>query len=89
MVDITPRRKFEAMARWVVECPNCKHTFTHTPIEPTILAESLRDPFRVLPKPTIPQDSAAKTCPDCHTTSVFKPFELFYRNDSENLPFGF
>jgi len=46
--------------------------------------ESLRDPYHILPKPTIPQESEARTCPNCRTESVFKPFHLFYRDDAKD-----
>jgi hypothetical protein len=51
-------------------------------IELAVIEESLRDPYRVLPRPTLPQGSESRNCPHCQTTSVFKPFELFYRADS-------
>jgi endogenous inhibitor of DNA gyrase (YacG/DUF329 family) len=70
------------MPRWVVRCPDCSRTFTHTQIELAVIEESFRDPYRILPRPTIPQGREARTCPQCQTTSVFKPFELFYREDS-------
>lgn len=76
------------MPRWVVKCPSCDRTFTHTRIEPAVVQESLRDPFHVLPRPTIPQKTEGRTCPHCRKKSVFKPFELFYRQDDDELDSG-
>ncbi len=70
------------MPRWVVNCPNCSHTFTHTQIEASVVEEYYRDPFKILPRPTIPLESGLRTCPNCHTESVFRPFQLFYRDDT-------
>ena len=70
------------MPRWVVTCPNCGHTFTHTQIEARVVEEYYRDPFKILPRPSIPQESEHRTCPNCQTESVFRPFQLFYREDT-------
>ena len=70
------------MPRWVVTCPNCTHIFTHTEIVPAVIEEFHRDPYRVVPKPTISQENEKRACPRCKTESVFKPFQLFYRDDS-------
>jgi endogenous inhibitor of DNA gyrase (YacG/DUF329 family) len=70
------------MPRWVVRCPNCSERFTHTHIEVGVIEESHRDPYGVLLRPTLPDGTEARTCPQCQTTSVFRPFELFYRADS-------
>jgi hypothetical protein len=74
------------MPRWVVRCPSCGVTFTYIQIVPAVIEESLRDPYGVLPKPTIPQGSEHRTCPSCRTESMFRPFHLFYRDDSSDSP---
>jgi endogenous inhibitor of DNA gyrase (YacG/DUF329 family) len=70
------------MPRWLVKCPNCGHAFTHTKIELAVVEESHRDPYGILSKPEIPQGGEKRSCPNCETESVFKPFQLFYRDDS-------
>ena len=64
------------MPRWVVTCPNCSKEFTHTEIDRTVLEQSYRDPFGVLPRPS----GEKRTCPHCNTESVFEA--LFYREDA-------
>ena len=70
------------MPRWVVRCPNCGHTFTHTQIEAAVLDEAYRDPFRIIPKPTMPQEGDKRSCPQCNTESQFQTHHLLYCDDS-------
>jgi hypothetical protein len=51
------------MARWVVTCPDCDTTFTYCVIEPAILKQAHRDPYRVVPRPTLPARGDNRTCP--------------------------
>jgi endogenous inhibitor of DNA gyrase (YacG/DUF329 family) len=67
-----------AMPRWIVRCPECKQTFTHTLIEPPLLEEAKRDPFRVIRRP----DRDNRTCPHCGTKSVFESHQMFYVEDA-------
>jgi hypothetical protein len=66
------------MASWVVTCPDCFHTFTHTAIEATLIEASFRDPFRILPRPQI-QATEMRACPGCKKESVYARSQLFYR----------
>ena len=72
------------MPRWLVTCPECGHTFTHTEIEPDMIEQASRDPFRIVPRP---QTSARRICPNCKTESVFEPHHLFYREDARGQSF--
>jgi endogenous inhibitor of DNA gyrase (YacG/DUF329 family) len=69
------------MPRWMVMCPECDHTFTHTEIEPSIIKQAHLDPFQVLPRPKIPSTGEKRPCPNCKTESVFRARHLFYRED--------
>jgi endogenous inhibitor of DNA gyrase (YacG/DUF329 family) len=64
------------MPRWIVNCPECNQEFTHSEIR----GELHRDPFTSPPKPVIPQEGAQQECPNCHKTSVYRAFELRYRD---------
>jgi hypothetical protein len=75
------------MPRWMLQCPSCRRSFTHTLIEASIIEEARLDPFRILPKPLIRQDGETHTCPGCKTESVFKRHELFYREDGSDFVF--
>jgi hypothetical protein len=74
------------MPHWVVVCPNCTFVFSHTRIELDVVAEFHRDPYQILSKPIITQVNERRTCPNCTTESVFKPFDLFYREDLKPEP---
>ena len=69
------------MPRWDVTCPECRHTFTHTEIEPSIIEQSRRDPFKILTEPKIPQTGGTRTCPNCKKESFYQAFQLFYREN--------
>jgi len=69
------------MARWVVTCPECDTTFTYCVIERAILEQAYRDPYRVVPRPTLPDRGDNRTCPNCKIESAYLPFHLFYRQD--------
>ena len=67
-----------AMPSWVVTCPDCSHTFTHTPIEAKLMEQAHRDPFRIVPRPQIQADEK-RACPGCKKESVYTRSQLFYR----------
>jgi hypothetical protein len=67
------------MPRWVVRCPECKEIFTHTLIETALIEEAMRDPFRVIRRPT---DRTVRACIHCGTESVSEPREMFYMPDA-------
>jgi hypothetical protein len=71
------------MPRWMLKCPKCNRSFTHTKIELFLIAEARRDPFGVLPRPTFTSEGENHTCPSCKTESLFQRQQLFYR---EGLP---
>ena len=54
-------------------------------IEPSVVEQSLLDPFRIVPRPELPQEKQKRSCPKCRTESVFRPFDLFYRDSSEDV----
>lgn len=66
---------------WLVTCPQCRHKFLHSEIQPAVIERAKLDPFRLVPKPVIPPDGDRLACPQCKTESVFQRFHLFY--DSE------
>jgi endogenous inhibitor of DNA gyrase (YacG/DUF329 family) len=66
------------MPRWVVTCPECKQTFTHTVIEAALIEEAKRDPFRIIRRPA----KSMRACPNCGTESVFEQREMFYMPDA-------
>jgi endogenous inhibitor of DNA gyrase (YacG/DUF329 family) len=65
--------------RWVVTCPECGHTFTHTKIDRVMMDDASHDPFGIVPRP---KRVEKRTCPKCQTESEFNPFRLFYREDA-------
>lgn len=69
------------MARWLVTCSECDQTFTYCLIEQAILEQAYRDPYRVVPRPTLPERGDKRTCPHCKIESTYLPFHLFYRED--------
>lgn len=69
------------MPRWMVRCPSCGHIFTHTQIEASVVTEARRDPFHVLPKPTMPKEGDKRACPKCSKESVYHPAHLSYREE--------
>jgi hypothetical protein len=75
------------MPRWMLKCPNCSHTFTHTEIELSVIEEAHRDPFHILPKPTFAKGGESHTCPGCKTESVFQRPQLFYQEDKGDFAF--
>jgi hypothetical protein len=69
------------MPSWMLRCPKCSFKFSHSSIASEILEQAHRDPFRVVPRPTMPTEGESRQCPSCKKDSVFKPFELFYIDD--------
>jgi hypothetical protein len=67
------------MTSWVVTCPECSHTFTHTVIEAALLEQAYRDPFKILPRPQILGADERRTCPKCKKESLYVRSHLFYR----------
>jgi endogenous inhibitor of DNA gyrase (YacG/DUF329 family) len=67
------------MASWVVTCPECAQTFTHTAIEASSIEQALRDPFHILPRPQILRANEVRTCPRCQKESVYVRSQLLYR----------
>jgi endogenous inhibitor of DNA gyrase (YacG/DUF329 family) len=66
------------MPRWLVICPECRRTFTHTVVDAAFLEQANRDPFHVLPRP----DKEKRKCPHCGMESVFESQRLFYARDA-------
>ena len=75
------------MPRWMLKCPKCSHSFTHTEIELAVIEEARRDPFGILPRPMFAPDGENHTCPGCKTESVFQRQQLFYREDTPTFDF--
>ena len=69
------------MPSWFLRCPKCSFKFPHSTIASEAIEQAYRDPFRVVPRPTIPADGEKRPCPSCKKDSVFRPFELFYIDD--------
>jgi hypothetical protein len=70
------------MPRWMLRCPNCSHKFPHSAIDAKMVEQAFRDPFRVLPRPEFSAEGERRACPSCKKESVFRPFQLFYSDDS-------
>jgi hypothetical protein len=70
------------MPRWVLRCPKCHSEFTYKDIETPIIQLALRDPFGIVPKPTVANAGETRQCPSCHVESRFHRHELFYRQDA-------
>jgi uncharacterized protein YbaR (Trm112 family) len=71
------------MPRWMLACPKCSHKFPHSEIGTEMIERSLRDPFRILPRPEFAPEGEKRSCPSCKTESVFRPFQLFYSEDKD------
>ena len=67
------------MTSWVVTCPECTHTFTHTVIEALLLEQAWRDPFKILPRPQILRADERRICPECKKKSLYARSQLFYQ----------
>jgi len=66
------------VARWVLECSECKAEFTHSEISES--GYSVRDPFTMTAtKPEFPADGVTAVCPSCNGTAVYQRHELLYR----------
>ncbi len=63
------------MPKWVVKCPRCGNTFTHTEIQADIVHQGQRDPYGIVAKP---REAMKRACPECKVESLFQPFHLFY-----------
>jgi len=67
------------MTSWVVTCPECSHTFTHTVIGAALLEQAHRDPFKILPRPQILRADEGRICPKCKKESLYVRSQLLYR----------
>lgn len=68
------------MARWMLLCHHCFHQFEHSKVDPAIVEQALRDPFKIVPKPTF-TNGETKRCPGCSNESLYRAFELIYYGD--------
>jgi RNA polymerase subunit RPABC4/transcription elongation factor Spt4 len=66
-------------------CPKCGRDFTYTQIDTAIVEQALRDPFRILQRPTFAVGGETQTCPVCKSESVYQRYNLFYLEDRPNL----
>ena len=72
------------MARWMLVCPHCFHRFEYSKVDPRIVEQARRDPFKVVPKPRL-TDGETKKCPGCGKESVYRGFDLIYSGDETVL----
>ena len=67
------------MARWSLECTDCRQPFTYKEI---LGSEEQRplDPFLFWsgPKPEFPNDGAALACPNCGKSSTYQRHQLIF-----------
>lgn len=68
------------MPRWVLDCPECQATFTHSEIKvPDGLTGARRNWFG--DKPVFPETGSRVECPNCKKSSVYQRHQLVYRDD--------
>ena len=71
------------MARWTLECPECKQDFTHSTIPDEHLPHG--NVFAWLDvlfdKPNFPNHGLNLKCPNCKSTSIYQQRQLVYRAD--------
>src|SRR4029077_9613129 len=73
-------RESSNVPRWVLDCPLCKVEFTHSEIDPEYRSPLL-DPFaRFGDKPELPSAGVNLECPNCREVSVYKRYQLTYRD---------
>jgi hypothetical protein len=66
------------MARWVLECSQCKTEFTHSEISES--GFTVVDPFTLTAtKPEFPAGGVTIVCPNCKGATVYVRYELLYR----------
>ena len=66
------------MARWVLECAQCKVEFTHSEISEN--GHTIRDPFTLTAtKPELPAGGVTTVCPNCNGAAVYQRYQLLYR----------
>jgi len=65
------------MSRWVLDCPDCNKTFTHSQIS-LIGDMNPPDPFLLWagPKPEFPAGGVALVCPNCKKSFTYQRHEL-------------
>lgn len=69
------------MPHWMLTCPQCLHGFTYCTIEKDLVEQFHADPFKVLPKPTIPREGLKYACPNCKVESLYQVVDFLYRKD--------
>jgi hypothetical protein len=72
------------MARWMLVCPHCYHRFEYSKVDPRIVEQARRDPFKAVPKPRL-MNGETKKCPGCGKASLYRGFDLFYFRDETVL----
>jgi hypothetical protein len=72
------------MARWMLLCPHCFHQFEHSKVDPDVVEQARRDPFKIVPKPKF-TNGETKKCPSCSKESLYRSFELLYYGDETAL----
>jgi len=66
------------VARWVLECADCKAEFTHSEISGSGYMSI--DPFTLTAnKPEFPEGGVSAVCPSCNATAVYERYQLLYR----------
>jgi hypothetical protein len=68
------------MARWMLLCPHCFYQFEHSKVDPDVVEQARRDPFKIVPKPKFTNGETRK-CPACSKESTYRSFELIYYGD--------
>jgi uncharacterized protein (DUF2225 family) len=63
------------MPRWILTCPGCNEEFTHSEIATDAIHVARDDR-----KPDMPGDGATLECPHCKKSTVYKRYELIYRD---------
>jgi hypothetical protein len=79
-IQYTPARNGNHMASWVLICTYCGTTFLHSRIQPTVMEEFYRDPYRVVTRPRVMKGERFP-CPQCNVESPCQQFHLIYSED--------
>jgi hypothetical protein len=67
------------VARWVLECAQCKAEFTHSEIPQSGYVNP--DPFTLTPtKPELPASGVTTVCPNCNGAAFYQRHQLLYRS---------
>jgi len=62
------------MAKWVLECPNCKSRFAPSQINDVGMAL-----LELPPKPDLPPNGVECACPNCGHSAVYRRTDLRYQ----------